>query len=139
VVERDPAEASGERRVLNLGHTLGHALEAALGYRGLRHGEAVAYGLLFALRLARSRGLDPAVAARARALLARLDLPPLPAADPALEPDALLAFIRRDKKADAGGIAWVLPTALGRWEVTREIGEDALRRELAAFPADPWP
>jgi 3-dehydroquinate synthase len=138
VVERDPAETAGERRVLNLGHTLGHALEAALGYGGLRHGEAVAYGLLFALRLARARGLDPALADRARALLARLEPPPLPAGDRALEPEALLAFIRRDKKADEGGVAWVLPTALGRWEAARGIGEDALRRELAAFLAAPW-
>ena len=51
VVIADPTEA-GERRLLNFGHTLGHALETALGYRGLRHGEAVAYGMLFALRLA---------------------------------------------------------------------------------------
>ncbi|MEJ2085630.1 MAG: 3-dehydroquinate synthase [Acidobacteriota bacterium] len=48
VVEKDPTE-EGERRLLNLGHTLGHALEARLGYRGLRHGEAVAYGMLFAV------------------------------------------------------------------------------------------
>lgn len=138
VVERDPAETSGERRVLNLGHTLGHALEAALGYRGLRHGEAVAYGLLFALRIARVRGLDPAVAARVRALLARLDLPALPAGAAGLGPDALLGFVRRDKKAGEGGVAWVLPAALGRFEITREIGEDEVRRELTAFLADPW-
>ena len=137
VVERDPSETTGERRVLNLGHTLGHALEAALGYGGLLHGEAVAYGLLFALRLARTRGLDPQVAERTSALLARLDLPPLPA-EPDLAPDALLAFVRRDKKAGEGGVAWVLPTALGRHQTTREISDDGLRRQLATFLADPW-
>ena len=57
VVEDDPREAD-RRRLLNFGHTLGHALEAALGYTGLRHGEAVAHGMRFALRLARRRGLD---------------------------------------------------------------------------------
>ncbi|HYN22739.1 MAG TPA: 3-dehydroquinate synthase family protein, partial [Thermoanaerobaculia bacterium] len=51
VVERDPAE-QGDRRLLNFGHTLGHAIESACGYSGLRHGEAVGYGILFALRLA---------------------------------------------------------------------------------------
>jgi 3-dehydroquinate synthase len=137
VVERDPSETTGERRVLNLGHTLGHALEAALGYGGLLHGEAVAYGLLFALRPARARGLDPQVAARTRAVLARLDLPPLPAG-PALAPDALLGFVRRDKKAGEAGVAWVLPTALGHYRITREVSDDELHRELTAFLADPW-
>ncbi len=55
-------DEQGDRRLLNFGHTLGHAIEAACGYAGLRHGEAVAYGMLFALRLAAARGLDPAVA-----------------------------------------------------------------------------
>lgn len=135
VVERDPAEA-GERRVLNLGHTLGHALESALGYRGLLHGEAVAYGLLFALRLAAPRGLDPEVAARARGLLGRLGLPPLPVAD--LDAETLLGFVRRDKKAREEGVAWVLPTALGAYEITREVALEAVAAELERFLDDPW-
>jgi len=68
VVERDPTE-KGERRLLNFGHTLGHAIESACGYAGLRHGEAVGYGILFALRLARSRGLKIEVAARIHRLM----------------------------------------------------------------------
>ena len=71
VVERDPTEL-GERRLLNFGHTLGHAIESACGYAGLRHGEAVGYGILFALRLARSRGLKAAAAERIHALILRL-------------------------------------------------------------------
>ncbi len=138
VVERDPAEGD-YRRVLNLGHTVGHAIEAALGYGGgLLHGEAVAYGLLFALRLAVGRGLEPATAERMRALLARLGPAPLPAADPRLAPAALLAFVQRDKKAREGGIDWVLPTALGGFEITREIGLDAVAAELEGFLGDPW-
>jgi 3-dehydroquinate synthetase len=69
VVERDPEE-SGERALLNFGHTLGHAIESAAGYTGLRHGEAVAYGILFALRLARRRGCPAEDAARLAHLLA---------------------------------------------------------------------
>jgi len=147
VVERDPDERD-ERRVLNLGHTLGHALETALGYRGLRHGEAVAYGLLFALRLAERRGLDaaePALFACVRALLARLELPPLAAAAGGaseLAPDRLLALASRDKKARESGLVWVLPVALGEGRaVGRFVGDldpAAVATELVAFLADPF-
>ena len=77
VVEADPAEGD-RRRLLNFGHTLGHALEAAGAYSALRHGEAVAYGMLFALRLAVRRGMEPGLAERLGALVGRFDLPPLP-------------------------------------------------------------
>jgi 3-dehydroquinate synthase len=137
VVEADPAEA-GERRLLNFGHTLGHALEAVLGYRGLRHGEAVAYGLLFALRLGaspeRPDPLPEADASRLRALLARLELPELPRLDPA----ALLFAMARDKKARESGLVWVLPARLGEGRTVTGIGEDEVRRELEAFLRDPW-
>lgn len=133
VVERDPTE-QGERKLLNFGHTLGHALEAALGYRGLRHGEAVAYGILFALRLAVAHGLDPALARRTRDLLARFGLPPLPE----LEPPELLAPMGRDKKARESGLAWVLPAALGRGEVVTGIARATVEGELIGFLRDPW-
>jgi len=138
VVQRDPTE-QGERRVLNLGHTLAHALEACLGYEGLRHGEAVAYGLLFCLRLAVARGLDPQVAERVRRLLARFDLPSLqtlPGAEK-LHPEALLAAMARDKKARQTGLVWVLPTALGAWRPVDDIPMEAVRRELVRFLAQP--
>ncbi|HEX5761161.1 MAG TPA: 3-dehydroquinate synthase [Thermoanaerobaculia bacterium] len=137
VVERDPGERD-ERRLLNYGHTLGHAIEAALAYAGLRHGEAVAYGILFALRLAERDGAAPpadgAAAERTRALLRRLDLPPLPP----LAPEALLPLLERDKKAREGGLAWVLPAALGRGRIVEDVPLDAVRRELAPFLADPF-
>lgn len=133
VVARDPTE-QGERRLLNFGHTLGHALEAVAGYAGLRHGEAVAYGMLFALRLARRRGLAQEVSERLAALLERLALPPLPA----LEPGALLAAMGRDKKAREGGIAWVLPTALGAGTVVPDVPMAEVAAELPGFLAVPW-
>jgi 3-dehydroquinate synthase len=132
-VEADPAEA-GPRRLLNLGHTLGHALEVALGYRRLRHGEAVAYGLLFALRLAGRRDLAPGEAGRVRRLLGRLGLPPLPRL-PAAE---VIAAIARDKKAREGGVAWILPRRLGHVVVVEGIGDDEVREEVGAFLDDPW-
>ena len=136
VVERDPTE-QGDRRLLNFGHTLGHAIESACAYAGLRHGEAVGYGLLFALRLAVRRGLapeTPEIAERLRALLARLGLPPLPALDPA----ALVDLTAHDKKARESGLVWVLPAALGRGVMVEGVGRGELTAELADFLRDPF-
>jgi 3-dehydroquinate synthase len=133
VVERDPTE-QGERRLLNFGHTLGHAIESSLGYGGPRHGEAVGYGILFALRLAVRRGLDPAVAERLRALLARFGLPALPPLDAA----ALLEHMARDKKAREGGLVWVLPAALGEGRMVQDVGSAELAAGLAGFLRDPF-
>lgn len=131
VVEADPAE-DDRRRILNLGHTLAHAIETSLGYRGLRHGEAVAYGLAFALQLAMERGADGEFAHRLGRLLVRLDPPPLPSLDAA----DLVAAIERDKKARRHGMVWVLPMALGRVEMVDDLEpgrvEAALERFLAA-------
>jgi len=133
VVESDPGER-GARRLLNFGHTLGHAIEAVLDYRGLRHGEAVAFGILFALRLGRRRGLPAADAARLRDLLERFELPPLPP----LAPDDLLAAARRDKKARESGLVWVLAVGLGDARTFPDVEESEVRSELAAFLDDPW-
>jgi 3-dehydroquinate synthase len=107
VVSDDEREA-GPRASLNLGHTLGHALEAATGYRRFLHGEAVAWGLLAAARLARRRGvLSASGEGELRAVIGPLDsLPTI--AD--IDPESLRAHIGRDKKKDAEGVAWVLPT-----------------------------
>lgn len=133
VVERDPDE-QGDRRLLNFGHTLGHAIETSCGYAGLRHGEAVGYGLLFALRLAERRGLDPALGRRLRALLAHLGLPPLPA----LDPDELISHMARDKKARENGLVWVLPAALGEGMMVSGIPWDEVRAEISSFLGDPF-
>ena len=132
VVVADPAEA-GERRLLNFGHTLGHAIETALDYRRLRHGEAVGYGMLFALRLARRRGLGRRDADRLRRAILRLELPPLPP----LDAGGLVAAMARDKKARESGLAWVLPASLGRGAIVEDVTATELRRELTAFLADP--
>jgi 3-dehydroquinate synthase len=128
VVEEDPREAD-RRRLLNFGHTLGHAIEAALGYRDLRHGEAVAHGIRFALRLARRRGLPEPQAARLERLLARLS----PRALPSVESAVLLDAMRRDKKARESGLVWVLPRALGEGEMVGDLSWEEVERELEAF------
>jgi 3-dehydroquinate synthase len=127
VVERDPDE-KGERRVLNFGHTLGHAIEASLGYGALLHGEAVAHGMSFATALARGRRLDAECQERITGLLARLDLPPLPRCPV----EDLLRYIERDKKARRDGPVWVLPTALGAWEAV-QLPRAEVEAALAAF------
>jgi len=107
VVSEDEREA-GARAALNLGHTLAHALEAATGYRHFLHGEAVAWGLLAAAALGRRHDV---VTGDGQAVIenAVSTLGPLPAiAD--IDPEALRSHIGRDKKRDAEGVGWVLPT-----------------------------
>jgi len=107
VVSDDEREA-GPRAALNLGHTLGHALEAATGYRHFLHGEAVAWGLLAAARLARQRGvLSTEGEVRMREAIGPTENIPTIAG---VDPEGLRAHIGRDKKRDAEGVAWVLPT-----------------------------
>lgn len=107
VVASDEREA-GARKALNLGHTLGHAFEAATGYRRFLHGEAVAWGMRAVAELARRRGvLSDGGAADLRAAIA--PLAPLPPVSD-LDPDAVIACAARDKKRDDLGIAWVLPS-----------------------------
>ena len=109
----------GGRTALNLGHTLGHAIESCLGYRGILHGEAVAIGLRIASRLSvEFAGLEPALRDRQNALLDRLGLPDR---IPGLRLGALLAAMRRDKKGRNGMIRWVLTPRLGHASVPRLI------------------
>ncbi len=131
VVERDPQEGDW-RRILNFGHTLGHAIESQLLYRGLRHGEAVAYGMLFAVRLAESRGSDRAFGDRLRPLLGRFQLPDLPALDAA----ELWRLMSRDKKATESGLTWVLPRSVGSGEMVSGIGRREVLDQLSAFLDD---
>lgn len=103
VDERD----SGARAALNLGHTLGHALEAATGYRRFLHGEAVGWGLLAALRLARDRGHLSTVAAQAWGGRLAVLAPWPPLDDIAWA--GVAPFLSRDKKRSGGRVGWVLP------------------------------
>ena len=130
IVERDPFER-GERALLNFGHTFGHAIEAEQGYGGLVHGEAVAVGMVLAARLSAALGMARARDADAlAALLARFGLPTaLPAG---LDPDALLARMRLDKKAAASGLRFVLWNGPGAARVVADVPEDAVRTVLRA-------
>jgi 3-dehydroquinate synthase len=119
IVSSDPREG-GRRRLLNFGHTLGHAFEAAGGFRDLKHGEAVAWGIAAALEISKRRaGLAAAEADRVRGALARLG--PFP--PPSRDPDVLAPFLVRDKKATARGIAGVLLETVGRARVEEAVPE----------------
>jgi 3-dehydroquinate synthetase/shikimate kinase len=110
VVAADERDA-GQRAVLNLGHTVGHAIEAASGYERYRHGEAVALGLLAALRLSDAPELRDEV----EAILRRHQLPV--ALDPAISVDAVLDALQRDKKKTAAGVGFVLLSEPGEFRV----------------------
>lgn len=112
IVELDPHD-HGHRHLLNLGHTLGHALEAHGGFT-CPHGVAVARGLHHVVELARQLGVlaaDDATRARALLIAYGFEATPLPAAA------ELLPFVARDKKVRGGVLRAVLPTAIGRSEV----------------------
>jgi len=127
VVGRDERE-SGPRRVLNLGHTVGHALETLTRYRRFLHGEAVALGMLVAAALAVNRhALDPAERHRLAQTIAQMG--PLPTLGDLSATDALAA-IRLDKKVAAGRLHFVMPTAIGAVEIVDDVGERELARAM---------
>ncbi len=124
IVAQDEREA-GVRARLNLGHTFGHAIEAGIGFGVWLHGEAVAAGTLMAAELSRRLGYIGADdVSRVRQLLLRTGLP---VTGPALGTDTYLALMRRDKKASAGTIRYVLLKRLGEAMVGNatdaEVGE----------------
>ena len=107
IVAADEKERNGRRRVLNFGHTLGHALEQAGDYARWLHGETVAIGIVMAAELsAELVGLPRGDVERIRTLLLKYQLPV--SIPPELEPQALYNIILRDKKATARGISWIL-------------------------------
>jgi 3-dehydroquinate synthase len=127
VVEKDEREG-GLRRVLNLGHTIGHALEAVTGYRRFTHGEAVGWGLVGAAWIARRRGLlaedaFDAIASAVDHVGPRPRVSDLPA-------PAVLSALSRDKKARAGRVPFVLPVAVGRVEIRDDVARAEVVRAL---------
>lgn len=128
IVVRDEFE-QGERALLNFGHTFGHALETADGYRGLLHGEAVAIGMLLAARLSTALGRAPqADADRLAALLVTLGLP---IALPAHDPRQLLDLMQLDKKNLGGRLRLILWRGIGGAEVVADVPEGAIRGMLS--------
>jgi 3-dehydroquinate synthase len=137
IVAADPIE-TGRRAVLNFGHTVGHAIEAASGC-GVTHGAAVAAGMVIEARIGERAGLTaPGTADRIGAVAGRFGLPAAP--PPGLGVDALLGYMRSDKKVRAGAIRFAVPAAIGTikgeddraW--TAAIDESVVREALDAPP-----
>jgi len=126
IVAEDEREG-GARAFLNLGHTVGHALEAATGFDRFAHGEAVALGLRGTLWLSRARGLlDDPGQQRARRLVERLRISADRRLDPAAR-EAALSALARDKKARAGRVRFVLLAGLGSPRLVEVEPEECVR------------
>ena len=131
VVSGDEREGD-RRRMLNFGHTLGHALETVSGYRRYKHGEAVAIGMVAAARLAGRLGVaDKEVETRIRRLVQRAGLPTELPTYPA---SAFLGAMRQDKKVKDRQIHFVLPTRVGHVMV-KPVTDAELRRFLKERPS----
>lgn len=138
-VVTDDLRESGRRECLNLGHTLGHALEVLAGYGSVSHGLAVAEGMRFAAALASRLGIgSESTTAKTTGLLEKVGAGEEVCADAlrlhadALGADALLAAMRSDKKARDGAVRFVLLASPGTWEV-RTVPDDLLLAELTGW------
>jgi 3-dehydroquinate synthase len=117
VVSADERE-SGLRRVLNFGHTIGHALETATGYRHFLHGEAVAWGMIAAADIAAAIGcLDASSACQIKDAVRGLGpLPPVNARS-----NSILRLLQTDKKTSNGVVHFVLPRGIGKVEIVNDV------------------
>lgn len=132
VVQQDERE-TGRRALLNLGHTFGHAIEAATGYGSWLHGEAVGAGMVLAGRLSVRLGLLPSAdAARLESLLSDFGLPVAP---PPISADILLDLMRMDKKVLSGRLRLILMKELGDSFVVADCPEEEVRTVLHAATA----
>lgn len=123
ITSKDEKE-SGDRRLLNYGHTIGHGFEAALDYQGLSHGEAVAWGMIAANAIARRRGLlDEETHTRIDDAIHAYEPAPIPRFDR----ETLNAAVDHDKKFTAGRRVMVLPTAIGSCTIVDDVSEDEIR------------
>jgi 3-dehydroquinate synthase len=133
IVEQDEREY-GVRTLLNLGHTVGHAIEAITGYQAYRHGEAVAIGMVAAGLLAVELGWwEKSDCERLNQLLTRTGLP---MTIPGVDPNRLLELMQHDKKVLDGTLRWVLPRKLGEAGVVSQLSDDLVLRSLRRIILD---
>lgn len=131
VVRQDEFETTGQRAVLNYGHTFGHAFEALAGYGALLHGEAVSIGMVCASRLAESLGrLLPDDVRRQRDLLSALKLPVTVPAEMQNRRDEIVGCMMLDKKTEGRELRFVLPSRIGHVETVRGVSPDIALRCL---------
>ncbi|PZC45809.1 MAG: shikimate kinase / 3-dehydroquinate synthase [Chloroflexi bacterium] len=128
VVTEDERETTGRRSLLNYGHTVGHAIEAATEYGAYLHGEAVSVGMMAAAEIGHRMGITPKrVVERQRDLLVRFQLP---VTAPGLNPGALEQAISLDKKTTGGAVRWVLLEDIGQTVQRRDVPPTLVREVL---------
>jgi 3-dehydroquinate synthase len=131
IVRQDERDNKNVRVVLNFGHTIGHALEAAAGYNRLTHGEGIAVGMIAATRLGVRLGTcSEAVLERLQALIRRAGLPES-ASDFEVETEQVLEAMRYDKKFINGVNRFVLPVDIGKWCDRQDISQALVRDAIA--------
>jgi len=129
VVEKDEREETGLRAVLNYGHTFAHAFETIGGYGAWLHGEAVAAGMVYAARLAAKAGLlRDDLYPRQHKLIEAFSLPT--SMRTVWSSDDLIAVMKRDKKALAGKMRFILPTSIGEVKLVEDVPEPLVRDVL---------
>ena len=128
VVEEDEKETKGIRTLLNYGHTIGHGLEAATGYRRLLHGEAVSIGMVAAAEISHGMGLLSEEAVERQAQV--LKLFGLPTSCPGVEPKDVLEAMELDKKAASKVINWVLLEGIGQATVRSDVPQELVQQAL---------
>jgi len=130
VVERDEREAE-LRHVLNYGHTIGHALEAATGYTRYAHGEAVSLGIVAEARLARRLGIaDDETTTRQERMLETLGLP---VRAPSIDVEPIVSAMGRDKKAKDGRVPFVLAPRIGAFRIVYDVPTSDIRAVIASL------
>lgn len=127
VVSQDERE-EGLRAILNLGHTIGHAIEAIAGYGEFLHGEAISIGMVGSALLGVRLGADPSLAVETRSMLKALKLPTV--LPKHLDTEQLLAAMMHDKKFKEGVVTFVVPRAIGRVDIVKDISIEMVREVI---------
>lgn len=130
IVSRDEKEGD-LRRVLNLGHTVGHGLETAARFKGLKHGEAVGYGMIAALRISAALGrIEESTSKRAESVIQSIgSLPSLKA----IKVKPVIEALQHDKKVRDGAVHFILPRDIGQVEITRDVPLELVRETVRAL------
>jgi len=128
VVESDETERTGQRAILNFGHTVGHALEAVTAFKGKGHGAAVAVGIVAAARISQRLGMIDA--SDVERIKSRLIGFMLPVSCHGVKSNSLLKAIRYDKKTTLGQTRWVLVEGIGQGITSQTVPDDVVSKVL---------
>ncbi|MCK4244260.1 MAG: 3-dehydroquinate synthase [Candidatus Omnitrophica bacterium] len=131
IVSQDEREEKGEREILNFGHTIGHSIEAAEGYQGCRHGEAISIGMLKATEIAVAMHFcSPRLLLRMGELLKRMRLPTKPLIKSGVDEGKIYKSLFLDKKKKGGKLRFILPRRLGDVFICENVPFHLIRKVL---------